>query len=142
MQIPEWCEGILGPKTFKEEQQNLKEYNELMSKKADELKKASENYNQVLNEIDEKYSSDKIVTKRSNIQKVLTISSQDLPFVLQAEIENFTPGEDNVETKKIFAKELTLLYMRALMEVVVKNLDNKDFDISDIIYDNVGLDLV
>lgn len=129
---PLWLQSEISAEEFKEIKPKITLLSKAASDRAEAEAKAASEYKNKLARIERDFS-DKVsaMKKDSNLLKILSMSSTDLPITLQLAIENFTPSSaESAPNQRMFAREILTSYRISLIKY---SKTNPDMDIQTVI---------
>lgn len=132
-QMPLYLRELVTPNEYNNLTQELQKYNKVISEFQQKRQTAATTYQNTLKGIAEQESRTLQQFGNNSYITVLSLPSTALPLTLQVAIENYTPANDNVPTKKAYMREILTNYKIYLLKELKKN---PKIDIHKIIEDN------
>lgn len=131
IQLPVFLKEIVSAPEYEGLANKLQQYNSIIAKKSREIEELSSKFDKDRDNIESKYHKEYSLLLKDKIVRILCMTIEDLPILLQLEISNFTPStKDSAPNRSSYGRELLLNYQRTLITLVK---DNPDVDIDSII---------
>lgn len=119
--VPKYLNDILDTKTFKNVSEKIVKNKKLASDSQERIKKLSDAFKLEVRKENEKLEKLKL-GENDPIFQVLNLNIKQLPFKLSLKISNFVPSDGaSAASRRMYAKELLIMYKRKLIEYVVNN---------------------